>query len=63
MPHKLKEDGFIYGCGNLAEFLGVHPNTISRWRYKGLLDKATVFDNGRTVIFSKNEVMRLRLKP
>lgn len=41
----------IKGAKALAEFLGVHPNTISRWRREGRLDAATIVDTGRTIIF------------
>lgn len=40
----------------LAEALGVHPNTVSRWRNEGRLDKAVIADTGRVIIYDLEAV-------
>lgn len=46
----------VRGVKGLAERLGVHKCTVQKWRNMGVLDKATVADYGRVIIFDFDKV-------
>lgn len=47
----------IKGNKLLAKALGLHANTICRWRKQGLLDAATVATVGRTILYDLDLVL------
>ncbi len=47
----------IKGNKLLAKTLGLHANTIGRWRKQGLLDAATVATVGRTILYDLDLVL------
>lgn len=46
----------VRGVKGLAERLGVHKCTVQKWRNMRVLDKATVADYGRVIIFDFDKV-------
>ncbi len=46
----------VRGVKGLAERLGVHKCTVQKWRNMGVLDKATIADYGRIIIFDFDKV-------
>ena len=58
------ERTLVKGNKELAERLGVHPQTIQKWRKRGVLTKATVSDFGRTIFYDLDKVFEcLNFKP
>ncbi|MBD5237726.1 MAG: DUF3853 family protein [Bacteroidales bacterium] len=51
------ERTIIRGSKGLADILGVHFNTVLNWRKKGLLDKATVAEYGRVILYDLELVL------
>ena len=52
----------IRGSKALAKVLGVHYNTVLRWRMEGMLTPATLADCGKTIIYDLEKVFEC-LKP
>lgn len=47
----------VRGCKRLAETLGVHEQTVAKWRRLGVIDKGTVAQYGRVIIFDLDKVL------
>ena len=46
----------VKGSVELAEILGVSPNTICRWRRQGILTPATLVDFGGVILYDLDKV-------
>lgn len=58
------ERTIIRGNRKLADELGVHFNTVQKWRSSGILDPATVSEYGRVIIYDLEKVLEcLHHKP
>lgn len=58
------ERTLVKGNKELADRLGVHPQTIQNWRKRGVLAKATVSDFGRIILYDLDKVLEcLNFKP
>ncbi|MBD5401148.1 DUF3853 family protein [bacterium] len=47
----------IKGNKALAQTLGVHHQTVQKWRKKGILRQATIAERGRVIIYDLDKAI------
>ncbi len=52
------EKEIIKGNKKLAEVLGVHPQTVQKWRKIRLLEDATIAEFGRVILYDLEKVLK-----